>query len=304
MKQRIIKRISNNEEIDLSKLNRAKLKRLHYEEERFVARKLLDTKPFSDERTELMRRGYDLVNIIMAWNLPQTRVSYGANEQSTRLVCRMLAHSKEQKLIFEAGVGTGFSCEKFLCLPNVSVRGCDIILSDNVKQLMQDFSNIFVDEDTLYNSLNKMPDGSIDLFYADNVIEHVMRDELPSTIRLLQSKMKKGGLLILFIPNRKTGPADVSKYFVRQGRRAEGFHFMEMAYQETIEQFADFGMVPRYVTWRDKEYDIHYMEDRHGKLNILKIWIECFCDHFVKSPEKKRNLFYKLALTCYVLEKI
>lgn len=304
MKQKFIRRISNGESVDLSRLNKTKLIRLHYEEEKYVAHKLLGTKPFSNERTELMCRGYNLVNAIMAWYLPQTRVSYGANEQSVDLVCNILTNNNGRQLVFEAGVETGFSCERFLDLQNVSVRGCDILVSDKVKQLERDHRNISVDEDTLYNSLKKMPCNSIDCFYADNVIEHLMKDEFSSTINLLGSKMKKGGRIILFIPNSKVGPADVSKYFVRQGRQAQGFHFMEMTYGETIERLADYGMLPKYVTWRDRKYNIHLIADKSGKLNKLKIWVEFLCDRLVKDTEKKRNLFYKLALTCYVFEKV
>lgn len=304
MKQRVIYRISNGESVDLSRLNKTKLIRLHYEEETYVAHKLLETEPFSFERTELMCRGYNLVNAIMEWYLPQTRISYGANEQSVDLVCKILANHKGRRLVFEAGVGTGFSCVRFLNLPNVTVRGCDILVSDQVKQLMRDRKNIFVDEDTLYNSLKRMPDNSIDCFYADNVIEHLMRDEFLATINLLRSKMKKGGRIVLFIPNSKAGPADVSKYFIRQGGQAQGFHFMEMTYGETIERFADFGMLPRFVTWRDRKYNIHFIADKSGIYNKLKICIEFLCDKLVKDSEKKRKLFYKLALTCYVFEKV
>lgn len=303
MKQRFITRISDGQSVDLAKLNRKKLQRLHYEEEKYVANKIRELPSFSQERKELMQQGYDLVNEIMKWYLPETNISYGAQGKTVELVCRLLNQNKEKKLLFEAGVGTGFSCESFIKQPNVTVRGCDVLVSDKVRQLTERYSNIIIDEDTLYNSLQKMEDNSIEYFYADNVFEHLLPDEFPQILNSLFHKMKKGGILILVIPNRLTGPGDVSKYFIEQGKPAEGFHFMEMSYSETLRKFKRFGIVPEYFIWRDKRNNLHYVSDKSEILNKIKIQIERLLSLYIKNPEQKKKLFYKMALTHYVLIK-
>lgn len=303
MKQRYINRISNGQAVDLSKLNRKGLQRLHYEEEKFLAKRILEMTPFSEERIELMQQGYDLVNTIMMWYLPKTNISYGADEKTVEFVCKLLNSNKKRKLLFEAGVGTGFSSAVFVKQPYITVKGCDILVSDKVKQLSKEYNNILIDEDTLYNSLKKIADNSIDCFYADNVFEHLLPDEFPQILDSLSHKMKKGGIVILVIPNRLTGPCDVSKYFVKQGKRAEGFHFMEMSYRETVAKFKKFGMIPKYFIYRDKLNNLNYICDPSGLLTIVKTGIEEILSFCIKNPELKKKLFYKMALTHYVFIK-
>lgn len=304
MKKKKVKKISNGEIIDLSKLSKRSLKTLHYEEEKYVAKELLKTTPFSKERMELMRQGYNLVNDIMPWYLPKIKFSYGADKNSTGIVCNLLMDNRENKLIYEAGVGTGYSCEKFINLPNVSVCGCDIILHDRVKALMKEHDNFFAEEDTLYHSLKRLNDQSIDLFYADNVFEHLFPDEIPYILRTLSQKMKKNGLIVLIIPNRLVGPGDVSKYFLKRGAPAEGFHFLEMSYREVLKKFKQEGMTPKYFTWKNREDEIKYIKDDWGILNQIKIRIEsCLCLLTSKNIDMRVRAFRKLAMSYYILIK-
>lgn len=303
MKQKMIRRLSNGETVDLSKLSERKLKRLHYEEEKFVAEKLLGMKPFSKERMKFMQKGYELANAVLPWYLPEARVSYGANDKTVKLTCSLIRTSGETKLLYEAGVGMGFSCKQFVRLPNIKIKGCDIVVGENVKQLMQEYDNLSVDEDSLYNSLKKIKDGSIDYFYADNVFEHLLPDEYSRILKLLSRKMKKGGILVLIIPNRLIGPGDVSKFFVEQGKPAEGFHFMEMAYRDVLTKYKRYGFVSRFFIWRDKSNNIKYKKDRCGILNLIKICIEFLLSICIKDQDYKIKMFYKYALECYILMK-
>ena len=97
----------------------------------------------------------------------------------------------------------------------------------------------------------KMPDGSIDLFYADNVIEHMIPDEIYATFKLLYRKMRVGGKLVLMIPNRYTGPHDITQYYLPKGHRATGFHFMELTYAEGISLGIGNGFLPVYIVKKD-----------------------------------------------------
>lgn len=304
MKQKIIKKMSTGETVDLSKLNHKNLKKLHYDEEKYVAHKLLEMKSFSKERLTFMQQGYALVNVIMPWYLSKVNMSYGADEQSTGMVCELLRSRNGKKLVYEAGVGTGYSCKRFVELPDVEVRGCDIILDEKIKRLMKTNNNILVDEDTLYSSLERMEDNSIDCFYADNVFEHLFPDEFPLIMKRLSRKIKKGGLLILVIPNRLVGPGDVSKYFVEKGKPAEGFHFMEMSYREALLRFRQYGIEADYVIWKDRFGNLKLKQDKSGFWNAIKLFAEYVISCCVKKPEIKNRLFYRLAMAYYVLKKV
>ena len=303
MKKKQITKLSNGEVIDLSRQGKRKLKRLHYEEEKFIAKKILEAPPFSAERMNLMQQGYDLVNDIMPWYLPQVNISYGADEKSVGIVIGLLKGSGKKKLVYEAGVGTGYSCEHFAELPNVSVRGCDIVLCDRVKLLMDKHEKLLVEKDDLYHNLKKLKDNSVDCFYADNVIEHMLPDEFPYILRVLSKKMKKNGLLVLVIPNKLVGPGDVSKYFLKMGENAEGFHFMEMSYRETLAKFKRAGIVPGYFIWLDKENNIRYVKDKKGILNKIKVWAESLICLFIKDADRRKRIFRRMAMSYYILIK-
>ena len=303
-----IKRLSNGEMVDLSKLDKSELRRLHYEEEKFVAEQLCKMKPFSEERYDLLRQGYSVIRPIMfRYRSSGESKSYGATERSVKLVCDFIEKQKSGTVhIYEAGVGAGFSCEHFLKFPNVIVKGCDVVIYDKVKQLSEEYPNFQVDKDTLYNSLKNIEDESIDIFYADNVIEHIFPDEFPQILDLLSRKVKKRGVLILIIPNKYVGPNDVSRYFVARGKKPEGFHFMEMSYREVITKFKEAGFMPAYFLFRgikDQKY-IKYIKDVGGILNSCKIWIESVLGLFIKwLGSVGPRIFNVMALNYYVLVK-
>lgn len=299
-----IERLSNGEMVDLSKLDKSELRRLHYEEEKFVAEKVCEMKPFSEERYDLLGQGYSMVNSIMSSYRPSNN-SYGATDRSVRLVCDFIEKRKNETplCVYEAGVGSGFSCECFLKYPNVNVKGCDVVICDRIKQLSAEYSNLQVDKDTVYNSLKNVEDESIDIFYADNVIEHLFPDEFPQILDLISRKVKKGGVLILIISNKYTGPHDVSRYFVARGRKAEGFHFMEMSYCEVLTKFKKAGFSPEYFLFQGIK-EIKHIKDTRGILNSCKIRIESVLGLFTKwLGIIGRCIFAALALKYYILVK-
>ena len=51
--------------------------------------------------------------------------------------------NKGKIVVYEAGVGTGFSCEKFLEFKNAKVYGCDIIIDDRVKDAEDKVKDFF-----------------------------------------------------------------------------------------------------------------------------------------------------------------
>lgn len=299
-----IKRLSNGEMVDLLKLDKSELCRLHYEEEKFVAEKMRKTEPFSEERYDLLRQGYSVIRPIMSKYLPSSNTSYGATEKSVKLVCDFIEKRKNRTIcVYEAGVGAGFSCERFLKYPNVNVKGCDVVIYDKVKQLSAEYSNLQVDKDTLYNSLKNVEDESIDIFYADNVIEHLFPDEFPQILDLLSRKIKKGGVLILIIPNKHTGPHDVSQYFTARGRNAEGFHLLEMSYREVLTKFKKAGFSPEYFIFWGKR-NMKYIKDTRAILNSCKMCIESILGLFTKwLGSVGHHIFNVMALNYYILVK-
>ena len=229
--------------------------------------------PFSNDRATLLNKGYALIGDIMRWY--EKSEARGASNRSVDLVCGFLAEYNHDILLYEAGTGIGFSCKHFLNYSNVSIKGCDVVLQDSVKELMQKYPDrISVEESTFYDSLQGLEDESIDVFYADNVFEHMFPDEFPEILALLTKKLKHGALLFLFIPNSINGPHDVSRNFLKIGQKAQGFHFMEQTYHEVTKMYKQYGIYPAYFVYKNLFKKYRYIRDSSGLLHKFKLLIE------------------------------
>lgn len=293
-------RISNGKEVDLTRLNEKELKRLHYIEECYIAKRLRHSRPFSEERKKIMMEGYQLVNNIMEWYLPETNKSYGVNEASIGLVLRLMKKTRA-KVLYEAGVGRATACRIF-ARRGIKIYGCDIRIDSDVMKKCAAMKNVFVESKSLDSHIRTMTDDSIDIFYADNVLEHIMPDEIHKILESVSAKLVHGGLMVLIIPNRLAGPNDVSRFFLPFGAKPRGFHFMEMSYQETLNLFAQYGIYPCYLTLLDRKENYFIIPDQWGVLNKIKVLLERIVSGF-QNEEFKRNFFYFGAYTCYVLKK-
>jgi len=77
--------------------------------------------------------------------------------------------------------------------------------------------------------LNAIPDGSLDLVFSDQIIEHFHPDDVVDHFRLVWRLLKPGGRYVFRTPHALTGPHDVSQYFSFE---PEGFHLKEWNFVE------------------------------------------------------------------------
>jgi hypothetical protein len=228
----------NGEDIDISELTIDQLWALHYEQEKSFADIIKKTKPFSAERGVLMKKGYETVNKIMVLRqIKQGKEleSYGASDSYIKLIEKLIKKiiSKKGKcLFFEAGVGTGKIIKSVVNLKDVTAIGCDVYVDKNFID-----SGLTVYESTIYEALLKLPDNNIDIFYWNDVLEHIPEDETEDYIKLLYKKMNTGGIIITITPNRLKGPSDITAHFEPRGTIAKGFHFHEYTFYEVLKMF-------------------------------------------------------------------
>lgn len=266
----------------------------------YTAKELLRLPPFSQERKILLNKGYELIDTIWKWRNPGAS-SYGASDGSAGLVCKFLKRMKNPVMLYEAGTGTGFSAGMFMKYPNVSMRGCDVVVPGTVKDLMREYpGRLSVEEATLYDSLKGLEDGSIDIFYADNVFEHLFPDEFPEIMKILVNKLKRGALLFLFIPNRLYGPNDDSRFFLKMGQKAQGFHFMEQSYRDVTAYYAKWGIVPAYSTYMIYK-KVRCIKDSRGIISRFKLFLEDAAKHL--PPFLRGRVMRRLGLSSYILVK-
>lgn len=305
MSEKYITRLSNGQSVDMDKLSIDELKLLHYEEERFAATEVLRLLPFSEERKDMLKRGYDFAVKVMAEYLPSSTTSQGANRRNVKLVCKFIDRLKnvESITLFEAGVGRGYGCKFFLRYPYVNIKGCDVYIDGNIHNLKSKYGErIDIEENTFYDCLKHMEDGSIDIFYADNVFEHLCPDEFPETMNLLYTKLKKEAYLILIIPNKNVGPGDVSKFFLKMGEKPEGFHFMEQSCHDVINGYRQYGFTNAYSVFRGGKNMWITIKDEKLRLADIKLTIENIIAVLPKTVAS-RKLVRLLGLNCYVLKK-
>ena len=83
-----------------------------------------------------------------------------------------------------------------------------------------------------------LPPASIDLAYSNQVMEHLHPEDAFDQLRGIQRALVAGGAYVITVPNRLSGPADVSKYFDEE---ATGFHLREYTYRELGRMLGDAG---------------------------------------------------------------
>ena len=282
MNNRILVSPYDGKEFELNGLNKWKLRDIHYQEEIKIAKKILTLPAFSEERKKLLNESYEFVETLkLLYEKPEVNGSFGATLTTVKLVIDVikerLKHMQKPQLVYEAGVGMGYAVRNIIEIPQIQYHGCDVTLFPEVAALCNSYDNLFLHERTLYEDLLDMKDNSIDVFYADNVIEHLIPDEADLIFKVLYRKMKRKGVLIFFIPNWHNGPHDVSMYYLKKGTKAIGFHFMEMSCLETTKLAVSHGFKPNMIIKSGKvEKDILYLKNIKItiviKLHSLEFW--------------------------------
>lgn len=131
---------------------------------------------------------------------------------------------------------------------DVIVKGCDVWLDPKLKNNSQFFEGTIIDalSQLLNNSsetIENKENGCIDLFYWNDVLEHILDDEIDEHIRLIRKNMCENGILVTITPNRLVGPCDITQLFYPFGTKAQGFHFHEYSYFEVKKLFESHGFL-------------------------------------------------------------
>jgi SAM-dependent methyltransferase len=83
-----------------------------------------------------------------------------------------------------------------------------------------------------------LPDGSVDVAFSYQLMEHVHPDDAVEQLRSLYRVLAPGGVYVCVTPNRLSGPHDISMYFDRE---ATGFHLKEYTVSELADLFRSIG---------------------------------------------------------------
>jgi len=78
------------------------------------------------------------------------------------------------------------------------------------------------------------PDQQFDCVFNKSVFEHMIPDEVDIIVSRWKAALAHNEWLVFTWANRLNGPHDVSQPFLKRGSRAQGSHFFETTYQETL----------------------------------------------------------------------
>jgi len=240
----------DGKKMDISGLTVDQLWTLHYEQEKAFADLIKNEKPFSVERAAIMKNGYETIHKIMTIRNNKKGKelnSYGAKDLYVKLVEKIVKKVIVQKgkcLFFEAGVGTGKIISHIANLENVNAIGCDVFVDEKLAN-----TRLLVYECTIYDALLKLDNNSINVFYWNDVMEHIPEDEIEEYIKLLSQKMDIDGIVVTITPNKLKGPCDITAYFEPKGTVAKGFHFHEYTFYEILTMFQRYSIKSEYGFW-------------------------------------------------------
>lgn len=99
-----------------------------------------------------------------------------------------------------------------------------------------------------------IPEGSVDVAYSNQVMEHLHPDDAREQLANIRRALVPGGIYICVTPNRLAGPHDISRYFPEETAVAVGFHLKEYTLMELRDLFheAGFSSVRRYLRLRGR----------------------------------------------------
>lgn len=114
-----------------------------------------------------------------------------------------------------------------------------------------------------------LPDGSVDVAFSYQFLEHLHPDDVQPHLELVASKLRPGGVYVLDTPHRFSGPWDASRSYALE---PECFHMQEWTYREVGERLeaAGFrewhpyrmGVVRRGRGWRKLTLAVEDVMDR------------------------------------------
>lgn len=216
-----------------------------YKIESEYAKKICASRPFSKERDAYTTQAYHILDEIMLerysrTNCPMENYAYGAGQKHIQILRDAIGHlhkAKEQLFFYEAGVGSCYVITRIAQIPGVTVAGCDTYVAEKEKA-----SHLNVKEGSIFEALLSLADNSIDIFYWNDVMEHIPEDEIDVIYTLIRRKLCHNGIIVTCTPNRYRGPHDITRTADPHQKKAQGLHLKEYTFEEVMQCYKRNGL--------------------------------------------------------------
>jgi len=220
--------------------------RQHYDVESRLARRLLAAQ--ASERRQLYSSVYtELLQSVPLHPHHTRKADPAQSKQEIDDKMRFLGRFLTPTVTFlEVGAG---NCQLALRVARLARKVFALEISEEVVKNVMPSENL---EIVLSDGCTvPVPDGSIDLAYSYQVMEHIHPDDAAEQLRNVWKALRRGGRYICITPNRVSGPHDISQYF---DVVSSGFHLREYSWAElaNLLRAVGFEKVDSYVGFRKK----------------------------------------------------
>ena len=146
--------------------------------------------------------------------------------------------------VLEIGCGRGFTC--LMLAPHVeSIVGTDFSessLSESKEVLSKrGVTNVEIRHVSAYALAEDFDRESFSAALSIEVVEHLHSEDAEEHLRQVFDILKPGGKYVIVMPNRLTGPHDVTREEFPEARHPLGFHLNESTHEEMIEMMRGMG---------------------------------------------------------------
>ncbi len=202
----------------LIKQSPASLRVRQFELEKKYAQQILTTSQHSHARLSLIQQANDEV---MALVDSYTSTGIDGQHTSTLKMIKKIVQPGAEILDFGCGQG-----ELVKLLNQAGYSGFGYEISPHGRQIAQELlSNNNLTARIL--TQDQFVTKKFDLIVLDNVIEHLVPDEIDNLITKFKQILTDQGQILIITPHRLAGPHDISRYFLPVGSQAQGLHLRE-----------------------------------------------------------------------------
>ena len=223
---------------DLSTLDRPRLVRLQWEQERAFARQILDAPKGSPQRAEATRRAYDTVTRIFAAvaGFADQPVVMGLRPRYARLLQTLLVRQQRRGIcpaFFEIGYGSGGLLKRVAQwgFPAAGIEVSETMYRQACRQLGPSRqADLHRGEFLGYRFPD--PEARHSLIYWNDVFEHIPPDEISACLEKIHRLLVPGGQLVTITPNWHMRPSDITGDVCPPRTEAMGLHLKEYTLRE------------------------------------------------------------------------
>ena len=249
----------------------------------------------SKERKKLYNKAYSEVAEKVAEsftsNSPDERTA-GTNPKLVKSLSHFLDKSDH---VLEVGCGRGYTCLHLS--PHVaSIVGVDVskpVLDEASNLLSQKkVNNAKIEQGSALELNNQFKHEQFDACISIDVVEHLHPEDAKKHLEQVFNILKAGGKYIVIMPNRLSGPHDITKTVFPEEKIPLGFHLNESTNKEMVNIMGEIG----YHNFESLHRKI--LPTKHFNFLTLPAQLKIMCENLYEIlPESLRHRILNRVIT-------